>query len=58
MVVKIKDETPGATIKVFVILKLKMYWYLVDDNSEHKKTKGVNKNIVATKVIINIKMFC
>ena len=24
-----------------------MYSYLVDDNSEHKKTKGVNKNFVA-----------
>ena len=27
-----------------------MYWYLVDvdDKSEHKKAKGVNKNVVAT----------
>ena len=25
-----------------------MYSYLVDDNSEHKKAKGVNKNAVAT----------
>ena len=25
-----------------------MYLYLMDHNSEHKKTKGVNKNVVAT----------
>ena len=25
-----------------------MYSYLVDDNREHKNTKGVNRNVVAT----------
>ena len=25
-----------------------MYSFLVDDNSEHKKAKGVNRNVVAT----------
>ena len=25
-----------------------MYSYLIGDNSEHKKAKGVNKNVVAT----------
>ena len=25
-----------------------MYSYLVDDNSEHKKVKGINKNVVVT----------
>ena len=25
-----------------------MYSYLVDDNNEHKKAKGVNRNVVAT----------
>ena len=29
-------------------LKPKMYSYLVNDNSEHKKAKDVNKNFVAT----------
>ena len=29
-------------------LKPKMYSYLVNDNSEHKKAKDVNKNVVAT----------
>ena len=31
----------------FVGLKPKMYSYLVDDNSEHKKAKDVNKHVVA-----------
>ena len=42
------DETPGVAIEKFVELKPKIYSYLVDDDSEHKKTKGVNKNLVAT----------
>ena len=35
-------------MKEFVGLKPKMYSFLVDDNSEHKEAKGVNKNVVAT----------
>ena len=46
---KIKDETTGVAIEEFVGLKPKMYSYLVNDNSEHKKAKGVNRNVVATK---------
>ena len=45
---KMKDETAGVVIEDFVGWKPKMCSYLVDDNSEHKKAKGVNKNIVAT----------
>ena len=45
---KMKDETDGIAIEEFVGLKPKMYSYLVDDNSEHKKAKGVNKNVNAT----------
>ena len=44
---KMKDETVGVAIKEFVALKPKMYSHLVDDNSEHKKAKGVNINAVA-----------
>ena len=43
-----KDETAGVAIGEFVRLKSKMYSYLVNDNSEHKKAKGVNRNVVAT----------
>ena len=51
MVAKMKDKTAGVAIEEFFRLKPKMYSYLVDDNSEHKIAKGVNKNICAT--IIN-----
>ena len=40
-----KDEIGGLTIEEFVGLKPKMYSFLVDDNSEHKKTKGLNRNL-------------
>ena len=43
-----KGETAGVVTEEFVGLKSKIYSFLVDDNSEHKKTKDVNKNIVAT----------
>ena len=36
---KIKDKTGGVPIKEFVGLKPKMYSFLVDNNSEHKKRK-------------------
>ena len=36
-----------VAIEEFVGLKTKMYSFLVDDNSEHKKAKGVNRNVVA-----------
>ena len=45
---KVKDETAGVAIKELVRLKPKVYWYLVDVNSEHKKAKGINKSVVAT----------
>ena len=42
---KMKDETKGVAIEEFVGLKPKMYSSLVD-NSEHKKEKNLNKNVV------------
>ena len=42
-----KDKTRGVGIEKFVGLKPKMYSFLVANN-EHKKAKGVNKNVVAT----------
>ena len=37
-----KDKAAGVGLKPM------MYSYLVDDNSEHKNAKGLNKNVVAT----------
>ena len=45
---RVKDETADVVIEEFVGFKPNMYSYLVDDNSEHKKAKGVNRNIIAT----------
>ena len=36
---KMNDETAGVAIEEFVRLKPKMYSYLVNDNSKHKKSK-------------------
>ena len=43
-----KDEAPGIAIEKFVGLKPKMHPYLVDDNTEHKRAKGVKKIVIAT----------
>ena len=45
---KIKDDIVGVAIEELFGLKSKMYPYLVDDNGEHKKAKGINKNVAAT----------
>ena len=42
-----KDETGGVTITEFVELKPQMYSFMIDISKEHKKAKGVNKNVVA-----------
>ena len=41
-----KDEIGGVAIEEFVVLKPKMYSFLVEDNRKHK-AKGVNENVVA-----------
>ena len=43
---KMRDETGGIAIEVLVGLKAKIYPFLVDNN-EHKKSKAVNKYVVA-----------
>ena len=62
MVGKMKDEIAGLAIEEFVGLKSNIYSYLVNDNSEHKKANGANRNVVATishneykDVFLNIK---
>ena len=49
VVAKMKDEIAVVPSEEFVGLKPKMYSYLVDDNSEHKKAKGLRENIVPIK---------
>ena len=38
-----KDETGDVAIEEFVGSKPKMYSFLVDNSSEHRKAKGLNK---------------
>ena len=57
LVGKMKDGTAGVAIKEFVGLRPKMHSFLVDDSSEHKKAKGVNKNVVATIIHNEYKHF-
>ena len=40
----------GVAIEEFAWLKPKMYSYLADGNSQHKKAKGVNRNVVAATI--------
>ena len=42
---KMKDETVGLSIKEFVGLKPEIYPFSVDDRSDHKKAKNMNKNV-------------
>ena len=53
-----KDKTAGVSIEEFVGLKPKMYLHLVNDNSEYKKEKRVNRNVVATIHHNEYKDFC
>ena len=43
-----ENETGNEAIKEFVRLKPKVYSFLVDNSSEHKRVKNVSENIVAT----------
>ena len=42
-----KDEKARVAIKDSIGLKLKMHFILVDDSSENKKTRDMNKNVAA-----------
>ena len=55
-----EDETSGVTIEEIPGLKPKIYSFLIDDKSEHKKAKGMNRNVVAiiSNIIRTIKMYC
>ena len=42
---KMKHETNSVPIKGFVGLKSKMYTFIIEDNHESKKAKGIHKNV-------------
>ena len=43
-----KAETAGVETEECIGLKPKMYSFLVNDTSEHKKANGVDRNVVTT----------
>ena len=45
---KMKDKTADFSIEEFVGLKPRLYSSSVNDSSEYKKAKGVNKNVITT----------
>ena len=45
-----KDETGGVAIEEFIWLTTEMYSTLLDNNSEYKKAKGVNGNVVLRSI--------
>ena len=51
VITKMKNKTARIAIKEFLGLKAKIYSFLVDDSSEGKKAKGMNKNVAITSII-------
>ena len=47
MIGKRKNEGGGVAIEEFVGKKPQMDFFLVDDHSEHKKAKDMNRNVAA-----------
>ena len=46
-----KDELGGKVMKEFVVLRAKTYAYLMDDDSEKKKAKGIKKCIIKRRLM-------
>ena len=44
---KTKEKTVAVDVENFFELKPKMYSFFVENSSKGKKTKGVNRNVVA-----------
>ena len=53
-----KDELGGKIITEIVALRPKTHVYLIDDGSEHKKTKGTKKCVIKQKLMKTTKIAC
>ena len=47
-----KDELGGKIMIEFVVLRAKTCAYLMDDDSEHKKTKGTKKSVIKRRLML------
>ena len=52
VIVLFKDELGGKIMIEFVVLRAKTCAYLMDDDSEHKKTKGTKKCVIKRGLIV------
>ena len=48
---KFKDELGGKIMKEFCGLRAKTYAYLLDDDNEMKKAKGINKCVIKRRLV-------
>ena len=46
-----KDELGGKIMKEFCVLRAKTYTYLMDDDNEKKKAKGINKCVIKGRLM-------
>ena len=53
VIIKTREETKGIAIEKKIV-GLKMYSFIVEDNSEHKKSK-INKNIFPKRILSEYK---
>ena len=55
-----KDELGGKMMKEFCALRAKTYTYLMDDDSEKKKAKGIKRCVIKHRLIClkTIKIHC
>ena len=53
-----KDELGGKIMKEFVGLRAKTYAYLMDDDTEHKKAKGIKKYVIKRELMVKIYTDC
>ena len=49
-----KDELRGKIMKEFCALRAKTYTYLMDDDSEKKKSKGIKKCVIKRRLMFDI----
>ena len=47
-----KDELGGKIMTLSVGVRAKTFTYLMDDDSEHKKTKGTKKCIIKRRIVV------
>ena len=55
---KMKDEVKGEMMTEFCALKAKLYSFVIADNHQFKKAKGVKKNVVRKTFVFQVYLDC